>query len=538
MQQLSQFQSHQLEVIARVTPHAMAGHILNTTVLAFAIAGSVPEPQLIAWCLYSYGIALALIYRHVRSRGRSPVSFLRAVRRATVYAFLLALPWSVMAALYLGSLSQVEELILVALVVGMAASGTILLSAIPQAAFCYMSTILIPSAGKCFILLNQKSYILLGVLSLSYWWFLAALTTKLKREIDERKQADISLKEGEARLQEALGAGQVVAFTWSPSTGLSERSQNAPEKLGLATHGPGKDFLARLCPDDRRLIAARIRRLCPESPFYSASFRFILADGHEVWLEESGRAEFETTGRYVRLEGLSRDISERRRAEERQRHLIRELDHRVKNVLASVATVAQRSQEGSATIEEFLLTFDGRIQSMANAHALLSRNHWLGVSLRELVRNELAPCTREDNATIEGPDVLVSAEATQSIAIVLHELVTNASKYGAFSTENGRISVRWDWLGVGERFVLEWIEGQGPPIVAPVGAGYGTRAIRNLIPYELGGTVELCFDEKGLRCRIDLPSTCAGMDGPSTSPVEDSASSSLRGAESPLGEPT
>ena len=161
MQPLSQFQSHQLEVIARVTPHAMAGHILNTTVLAFAIAGSVPKPQLIAWCLYSYGIALALIYRHARSRGRSPVSFLRALRRATVYAFLLALPWSGMAVLHLGSLSQIEELILVALVVGMAASGTILLSAIPQAAFCYMSTILIPSAGKCFILLNQKSYILL-----------------------------------------------------------------------------------------------------------------------------------------------------------------------------------------------------------------------------------------------------------------------------------------------------------------------------------------------------------------------------------------
>ena len=252
MQPLSQFQSHQLEVIARVTPHAMAGHILNTTVLAFAIAGSVPRPQLIAWCLYSYAIALALLYRHLRSRGRTPGNFLRVVRRATAYAFFLALPWSIMAVLYLGSLSQHEELILVALAVGMAASGTILLSAIPQAAFCYMSVILIPSAGKCLILLNQRSYILLGVLSLSYWWFLAALITKIKREIDERKQADISLKESETRLQEALAAGQVVAFTWNPATDLSERSQNAPKNLGLATHGSGKDFLARLYPDDRR----------------------------------------------------------------------------------------------------------------------------------------------------------------------------------------------------------------------------------------------------------------------------------------------
>ena len=94
-------------------------------------------------------------------------------------------------------------------------------------------------------------------------------------------------------------------------------------------------------------------------------------------------------------------------------------------------------------MEDFLRTFDGRIQSMADAHALLSRNQWQGVSLRELVRNELAPCVRDDNATIEGPDVLLSAEATQSIAIVLHELVTNASKYGALSTETGRVSVHW-----------------------------------------------------------------------------------------------
>ena len=238
MQPLSQFQSHQLEVIARVTPHAMAGHILNTTVLAFAIAGSVPRPQLIAWCLYSYAIALALLYRHLRSRGRSPGNFLRAVRRATAYAFFLALPWSIMVVSYLGSLSQHEELILVALAVGMAASGTILLSAIPQAAFCYMSVNLDPKRRKVpHPSSTRRSYILLGVLSLSYWWFLAALITKIKREIDERKQADISLKESEARLQEALAAGQVVAFTWDPATDLSERSQNAPKNLGLATHG-------------------------------------------------------------------------------------------------------------------------------------------------------------------------------------------------------------------------------------------------------------------------------------------------------------
>src|SRR5262249_31532404 len=113
--QLTQFERHQLDVIARVTPHAMAGHLLNTTVLAVAVAGSVPPAQLIIWCLYSYLVGLLLLYRHWQARDRVPRSFTRAARRATIYALLLALPWSTMAALYLGALPHDEELILVAL---------------------------------------------------------------------------------------------------------------------------------------------------------------------------------------------------------------------------------------------------------------------------------------------------------------------------------------------------------------------------------------------------------------------------------------
>src|SRR5262245_16882967 len=114
---LSQFQTHQLEVIARVTPHAMAGHLLNTTVMAIAVVGSAPKTQLIVWCLCSYAIALFVLYRHVRNRARVPRSFSRAVRRATTYAFFLALPWSAIGLLNLGSLPHDEELILVALIV-------------------------------------------------------------------------------------------------------------------------------------------------------------------------------------------------------------------------------------------------------------------------------------------------------------------------------------------------------------------------------------------------------------------------------------
>jgi two-component sensor histidine kinase len=146
---------------------------------------------------------------------------------------------------------------------------------------------------------------------------------------------------------------------------------------------------------------------------------------------------------------------------------------------------------------------------------LLSRNHWEGVSLVDLVHNVLAPCVREGNAKVDGPKVLLSSEAAQPIAIVLHELVTNASKHGALTTPQGRISVRWNWrrdVHVQGRLLLEWVETGGPRVVVPNQIGYGISAIRSLVPYELGGTVGLDFDADGLRCSIELPFQCIRSD--------------------------
>jgi PAS domain-containing protein len=190
---------------------------------------------------------------------------------------------------------------LVALGVGMAASGTVLLSAVPAAAFIYMSGILIPSAVKCLVFLNQKGYVLLGVLAVSYWWFLAALIAKITREIRERKQADVALKESEVRLQAALMAGQVVAFTWDPRTGLSQRSENAPQILGVELQG-GTDrgrneFLTRVHPEDRTASPRRSRASVRAPVLILVSFSLHPTDGQEVWLEETG-SSMETAGIY------------------------------------------------------------------------------------------------------------------------------------------------------------------------------------------------------------------------------------------------
>jgi len=209
-----------------------------------------------------------------------------------------------------------------------------------------------------------------------------------------------------------------------------------------------------------------------------------------------------------RTAAFARDIAAAKKAEEQQNLLIAELDHRIKNVLARVAVVAQRSRESSCSMDQFLEVLDGRIQSMGHTHALLSRGRWKGVDLADLVRRELEPCIGACEATVEGPDVLLPEEATQALAMVLHELVTNSAKYGALSTPQGQVCVRWRCCANGSSqslLTIQWQEIGGPPVRVPTRRGYGTSVICELIPYELSGKVDIDYLTDGVQCRIEFP---------------------------------
>jgi two-component sensor histidine kinase len=191
-------------------------------------------------------------------------------------------------------------------------------------------------------------------------------------------------------------------------------------------------------------------------------------------------------------------------ANKHQQLLIDELDHRVKNVLARVMVAVGHSRQSLGSMEERLAALDGRLRTMADAHSLLSQSRWKGVNLSELVHRHLAPY----KATIAGPDAALTPEQTQAVAMVLQELVTNAVKYGALSTSDGRVSMTWDLRpgrGGASRLAMVWREMDGPPVTTPVRLGYGTRLIRGLIPHELGGTVDLEFARGGVCCNIEFP---------------------------------
>jgi PAS domain S-box-containing protein len=324
----------------------------------------------------------------------------------------------------------------------------------------------------------------------------------------ERRQHEAVLEESEARLQEALTAGAVMAFECDLSSGLVQCSGNVAQILGL---GPRQtltvaQFIARIYPDDRARFQAHHRRPV-DSPADTVTFRFIRPDGREVWLEETSRTEFDTSGRAVRLKGSTRDITRRKQAEKRQDMLIAELDHRVKNVLARVGAVVRHTRRRCGTTDEFVKALDGRIQSMAAAHALLSQSRWSDVGLADLMRQQLAPYTTDANTMVSGPEIMLTSAQTQAVAMVIHELVTNAAKHGALSCPDGSVSVSWHRTSADAAAILTitWRELGGPPIKAPVRSGYGSGLIRDLIPHELGGSVDLTFSSDGACCKIEIP---------------------------------
>ena len=332
----------------------------------------------------------------------------------------------------------------------------------------------------------------------------------------ERRQHVAALAESEATLQDALTAGAVTTFVWDVGAGSSRRSSNAAQILGFdprRAFGPG-DFLAQVHPDDRERFKALVRGVNPERPAYTVTFRFSHPDdGREVWLEETATAEFDSAGRLARLKGLTLDVTARKRSENQQSLLIAALDQRVGNLLARVAVIARDSRQGKVSPDEYFQSLDRRFRSMADAYALLSQNRWDGVDLAEVVRRQLARNATDANATIAGPRVTLTVAATQALATVLHELASNAAKYGALSSPHGRVEVTWD-RGRGanaDNLSISWREIGGPAVATSPDCRYGVGIIRDLIPHELDGSVDLVFEPGGVCCRIDIPLRSAAV---------------------------
>jgi PAS domain S-box-containing protein len=329
-------------------------------------------------------------------------------------------------------------------------------------------------------------------------------------DLIERSEIETALRESEQRLRwlASIVESSHDAIISTDISGTIITWNNAAQLLFGYTSEEviGRPITILIPPERHReepLILERIARGERIADYETVRRR---RDGGSVNISLAISPVRNAEGRFVGASGILRDITMRKRAEAREKMLTAELNHRVKNILAQVAGIAKFTCEGSRSIDEFFQSLDGRIQSLATAHTLLGQSGWQGVRVDALVRSQLAPYTNHTNITISGTDVMLGAAEIQALTMVLHELATNAAKYGALSIPGGRVSVSWD-CATNEKetnLVFLWRELGGPPVPSKIEAGYGTDLIRNLIPHELGGVVDLVFAEEGVNCRIEI----------------------------------
>jgi two-component sensor histidine kinase len=208
-------------------------------------------------------------------------------------------------------------------------------------------------------------------------------------------------------------------------------------------------------------------------------------------------------GKIIGASKVARDITERKLSEAQITMLAREAEHRAKNVLATVQATVHLSQ--SDTPAGLKHAIEGRIQALANVHRLFVESRWAGAEIQNLVKEELAAYSqdKETRVQIDGPKLLLEPNAAQAIAVTLHELATNAAKYGALSVSDGHVQVEWSREPNG-RLVLRWTENGGPPVKPPTRKGFGTRAIEGMIRGQVKGEVRFDWRAAGLACEISI----------------------------------
>ena len=336
-------------------------------------------------------------------------------------------------------------------------------------------------------------------------------------DVTALRLAEDALRESEGRVLRALAAARVGAWEWDLSTGRVTGSPGREEVLygrprGFMRHAT--DLLEVAHPDDRAMLAEAMRQVQRgDTADLDVEFRIVRPDGVQRWLRSLGRATASADGASRRVSGVSIDVTEQRAVRERETLLAREVDHRAKNALAVVQSVLRLS-----SMEEpraYAAAVGARVSALSRAHSLLAQEGWGGADLRLLIERELASQELDAAAiTLEGPPLRLAATAVQPMAMVLHELATNAIRHGALSRPGGRLRISWQprrRQGEDGTLRLRWEETGAPvpagasSLVPPGHRGFGSRVIAATVRGQFGGALALDWTENGMLCEIAIP---------------------------------
>ncbi len=344
------------------------------------------------------------------------------------------------------------------------------------------------------------------------------LMAKLRGATERRHAAEQDLQASKDRLQLALNAAQLGWWQYDPVTHMVSGDARCQEIFDVAKNAaPIEELLHPVHPDDaERLWAAIEAALDPIDPKRSVTeFRLRRRNGELSWVETLGLAYFEGQGRdrrAARMVGTAQDVTERKEREEREHLLMREVNHRAKNMLSVVDAIAH--QTATRNPEDFIERFSERVQALSANQDLLIRNEWHGVEIKDLVCAQLAFFADliGSRIVVDGPELRLKAASAQAIGLALHELATNAGKYGALSKDTGRLDV--GWAADGDIFTMSWVEHDGPPVSPPQRRGFGSIVIVQMTERSVDGAVDLDYAPSGVTWRLTCPAMNAlGPDG-------------------------
>jgi len=341
----------------------------------------------------------------------------------------------------------------------------------------------------------------------------------LERKTEELTEANRQLRESETRYRTALATGRMG--TWETDlvarTRLWTGEGMALFGLSLAdgrghVGGDNDEYRSALHPEDRHLMQ-KFHELADKQDSFTSEYRVVHPDGTVLWLRGRGQVVARAPdGKAERMVSVVTDVTERKAAEDHIQFLMHEISHRSKNLLTVIQSIARRTARTAGTMEEFENRFERRLQGLAASHDVLVRKNWQGAPLAELVRQQLVPFVEIQSSRFElvGPDIVVTADAAQAIGLAIHELATNAIKYGALSAPTGKVRISWMLdgnAGASSQLSLNWIEQGGPPATPPSRKGFGHVVIVDMIERSLNGKVAVEFAVEGLKWSVSMPAT-------------------------------
>jgi PAS domain S-box-containing protein len=305
----------------------------------------------------------------------------------------------------------------------------------------------------------------------------------------------------------AMVASKMGTWRYTIADNICVYDENAQQLYGLTEAHFLHDeagVTEKFHPDDMALMWSRVAKaLDPKGDGrYEVEYRVKQRDGSWRWLSAWGLVEFEGEGaerRPVAIAGASRDLTELKNAEQQQRLLVNELNHRVKNTLATIQSIAFQTLRGASDLPAARAALDGRIISLARAHDLLTERSWSGADLRDVIVRAMEPFAA-GQIELSGPSLEISPKHALALSLALHELATNAAKYGALSIASGRVQLGWSVVARVMR--LSWRESGGPSVKPPTRRGFGSRILNDGLFRNLNGEARLVYARDGVRCEI------------------------------------